>query len=89
MVAEVGVDAIGEVDRRRACGQVLNLAVRRVDEHLVLEDISLQRLDEILGVSDVALPLQQPAQPGEPLLEAHVLGRALLVTPVGGDAVLR
>ena len=62
-VADVGVDRVGEVERGRAGGEVLDLALRREDEHLVLEEVDLERLEE-LGRVLVALGLEQLAQPG-------------------------
>ena len=88
-VADVGVDAVGEVDRRRSRGQRFHLAFRREDEDLVLEDIDLQRLDELLRIGDVVLPFQKLAHPGELRFVALVGLAAFLVAPVRRDAVLR
>ena len=46
-VADVGVDPVGEVERRRAGRQVLDVALRGEDEDLVLEDVELDALDEL------------------------------------------
>ena len=46
-VADVGVDAVGEVERRRARGEILDVAARREHEDLVLEQVDLQPLDEL------------------------------------------
>ena len=62
-VADVGVDRVGEVERGRAGGEVLHLALRGEDEDLVLEEVDLQRLEE-LGRVLLALGLDQLAQPG-------------------------
>ena len=62
-VADVGVDGVGEVERGRAGGEVLHLALRREDEDLVLEQVDLQRLEE-LGRVLLALGLDELAQPG-------------------------
>ena len=82
-VADVGVDRVGEVDRRRARGQRDDLALGREDEDLVLLEVDLQRLHELAGVGGLLLPVDHALQPEQ------VLGRlALLVAPVRGDAEL-
>ena len=43
-VADLGVDRVGEVDRRRAARQREDLALGREDEDLVLLEVDLQRL---------------------------------------------
>ena len=85
-VADVGVDGVGEVERGRAAGEVLHFALRGEDEDLVLEEVDLERLEE-LGRVLVALGLDQLAQPGH-LLALGVAAAALLVGDVGGDPVL-
>ena len=47
VVAEIGVDAVSEIDRRRARGEVFDLSLGRVDEDLVLEDVCLERFYEV------------------------------------------
>src|SRR5438477_9372710 len=84
---DVGVDPVREVDRRRARGKALDLSLRREDEDLVLEDVDLERLDELLRVGHVVLPLEQLADPRELGLVVAVALAALLVAPVRGDAV--
>ncbi len=64
-VSDLGVDAVGEVERRGARGQVLDLALGREDEDLVLEDVQLDALDELRGIRDVELPLHELADPGQ------------------------
>ena len=85
-VADVGVDGVGEVERGRAGGEVLHFALRGEDEDLVLEEVDLQRLEE-LGRVLLALGLDQLAQPGH-LLPLRVVAAALFVGDVGGDPVL-
>ena len=89
-VADVGVDAIGEVERRRAGRQVLDVALGREHEDLVLEDVELDALDELgrVRLRDVALPVHELAQPGELGVVLAVGLGAFLVAPVGGDADL-
>ena len=88
LVPDVGVDAIGEVERRRAAGQLFDLALRREDVDLVLEDVGLERVDKLLrAAGDVLLPVHELAQPGDLGVELLVLAHAFLVAPVRGDAV--
>jgi hypothetical protein len=84
---DVGVDAIGKVERRGARRQVLDVAFRREHEDLVLEDVELDPLDELgrVGLADVALPLHELAQPGELRVVLAVGLGAFLVAPVRGD----
>ena len=85
-VADLGVDRIGEVDRRRAVRQRDQVAARREAEHLVLEHLELGVLEELLRAGGMLEDLEEPAHPavlpavGEPAL--------LLVGPVRGDPEL-
>src|SRR5215212_4965207 len=88
-VADVCVDGVGEVDRRRAGGQRLDLALRSEHIDLVLEEIGAEGLDELARVRLVLLPVHQLAHPGKPLVVACLAGAAMLVEPVRGDAELR
>ena len=65
LVADLGVDGVGEVDGRRAAGQHLDLALRREAVHLLRVEVELQRLQELARVLDLLLPLEQLPQPGE------------------------
>ena len=88
VVADLGVDAVGEVDRSRVGGQVDHVAAGREDVDLVLEEVDLDRVEKRLGIPHLVLPLEQAAQPGQLLVEARVLA-SFLVGPVGGDPELR
>ncbi len=62
VVADLGVDGVGEVDRRRPLRQLDHLALGSEDEHLVGEQVqsqSVEELDVVLGV----LQLQHPPHP--------------------------
>jgi hypothetical protein len=48
-VPDLGVHVKGEVDRGRALGQPLHVALRREDEDLVLVEVDLEELQEFLG----------------------------------------
>ena len=79
-VADLGVDLVGEVQRRRAGGERLDLALGREDEDLLVEEVDLQRLHELGGVAQVLLPVHHLAQPLE-LLLAVLRDRRLLALP--------
>ena len=88
-VAEVGVDAVGEVDGRCARRQLADLALGRIHEDLVWEDVGLHRLEEVLGPWLILVPLEELAHPRHLLFEFRVAVSALFVPPVCGNAVLR
>ena len=81
------MDGVGEVDGGGACRQGHDLTLGGKDKDLVVEHIHLQRLDIVLGVIFLLLALQQAAHPFKVLLIAAF--DALLVLPVGGNAVFR
>ena len=86
-MADVGVHGIGEVDRRRAGGQCLDLALRGEDVHLLVEEIGAERLHELAGIGLVGRPLvHQLLDPRHPLGVLVLL--ATLVEPVRGDTEL-
>src|SRR5579883_2220706 len=89
VVAHVRVDPEGEVHGRGPGRQVDDVALGREDEDLVLEEVDLHRVHELPRVLHLLVPLQELPQPRE-LLGELALGPApaLLVAPVGGDAVL-
>ena len=84
-VADGGVDGVGEVDGRRAGGEVRHVAARGEDEHLVGEHIDLEGVDKFLGVR-ILLIFEETAHPLIILL-VGAAGDALLILPMGGDAV--
>ena len=94
-VSDVGVDLVGEVERRGARSQGLDLALGREHEHLVLEQVDLERFHELARVAQILLPVDQRSQPLEPGLRvAHARGGGRLATaavalvdPVRGDPV--
>ena len=90
-VAEVGVQRVGEVDRRRAARQVDDLALRREDVDGVVERRLLRLLGPARPVGDLVAPGQQLAQPGDLVVERAFRFDALpafLVAPVRRDAEL-
>ena len=86
LVADVGVNRVGEVDRRRALRQHLHRAARRERIDLFGIEIDLQVRQELLRIAHFLLPLEQLPQPLEVLLVALGADAAFLVFPVRGDA---
>ncbi len=83
---QVGVHLVGEIERRRALGQVDDLALGAQGKHPVLEHFGLQAGQQV-GLGAIALRrLEQLAQPDHLLLEAGLDLAALLVLPVRRDA---
>ena len=80
------MDGISKVDGRRAGRQGHDLALRREDKDLVVEHIDLEGVDIILRIG-VLLRFEQAADPLELFFVAA--RDALLVLPVGRDAVFR
>ena len=78
-VAEFSVDTKGEVQGSGARGHILEFATGRIDEDLVLENVSLEGFNELAGDRKFTLPVDQLLEPGE----VFALARA-----GGGDAVL-
>ena len=66
---DFGVHVEGEIDRGRALGQPLHVALRREDEDLVLVEVDLQELEKLLGRVGVLLQLEQLAEPAEVLVQ--------------------
>ncbi len=88
LVADVGVNRVREIDRRRAPRQHLDRAARREGVDLFGIEIDLEVGEELLRVADFLLPLEQLPQPLEVLLVAPRADAAFLVLPVRGDAFL-
>ena len=84
-MADLGMDGIGEVQRRGPLGQVEHVALRREHEHAVGEEIRAEVLEQALVVLAI---LEQPAQSVDGAFHGRVLAAALLVAPVRGHPVL-
>ena len=67
-VADSRVDRVGEVDGRRARGQVDDVAARREGEHFLGQQVALDVAEQIRGVGAGALAFQQLAHPGQALV---------------------
>ena len=86
-VTDVGVHRVGEVERRRARREALDLTLRRKHIDLILEKVLLQRGKELTWIT-VPFDLEQPAEPGH-LFPRHILARAaLLVDHMCRDPIL-
>ena len=85
-MAQLGVDGVGEVDGRRAGGQVHNVATRGEDVDAVVEHVALHAVDEFVRVGDVLPPLHDLAEPADLLLVALFVLALLFVLPVCRDA---
>ena len=84
-VAEVGVDGIGEVDRRRALGKLDQFALRSEGEDPVLVHRHPGVLEQLFGRCGMVEDFDEVVDPRH--LEVGV-GLAFLVGPVGGEAAL-
>ena len=89
MIPHLAVHGVREVDGRGSLGQGLHVALGREDEHLFLEEIDLDRLDELAGILQILLPLHQLVQPGEGLAISRPHRLLFLVLPVRRDPLLR
>ena len=85
-VADLRMDRIGEIDRRRAARQRDQIALRREGEDLVLEHFELGVLEKFLRARGMVEDVEQFAQPA--VLRPVGAAGALLVDPVRGDAEL-
>ncbi len=92
VVAHLAVDPVGEVHGGGALAQADHITFGREDEHLIVKEVLLDRLQVVVVVLAPLLFLPVHQLP-EPVEAGHFIavGRraALLVFPVGGDAVLR
>ena len=90
VVADLGVHAVGEVQRRGTLGQVDGMAVRGEHVDPVRLDIDLELLGQATDVAQLLVPLQHLAQPGHLLfvVVGAALGVGTLVLPVGTHAQL-
>ena len=73
-MADLGVDGVGEIHRRRPRRQRHDQALRREDVHLVLLQVDLERLEELDGVRRLPLPIDDALQPGDLLSSVRLRG---------------
>mmetsp|Transcript_5506 Transcript_5506/g.9837 ORF Transcript_5506/g.9837 Transcript_5506/m.9837 type:complete len:306 (-) Transcript_5506:234-1151(-) len=92
MVADIGVDGVGEVHRRGALGQGHDLGLGREDVDRVREEVDLDVLQELVGVAGFVLDVDQALQPARVgLLRNQRRGRlaaTALVDPVRRHTLL-
>ncbi len=90
VVADLGVDRVGEVDGRGPARKHAHVPLRREHVHLVGEEIDLDRFEELGRVLHVLLELHELPEPAELLgvLRVDAARDLLFVLPVRGDAVL-
>ena len=81
------MNAVGKVDGRGAPLHGHHVALGGKDQHFLAEKIGLERVDKLLAVPGVPLPVQNLAQPVELGIHIALGAAALLVAPVGGHAV--
>ena len=88
VLAHLGMHVEGKVQGRCPFRQLLDIACRRIHVDLVLEEVHLEGMHELLGVSFLPLALKNFVEPGELGQVLAVDAPVLLVEPVCGDAVL-
>src|SRR5437879_752628 len=89
VLADLRVHGEGEVDRRGAVGQRLDVTLGREDIDLVGEEVDAHAVEELARVLGVLLGLDELAQPRERLVELVLARLLFLVEPVSGDAFFR
>src|SRR5690606_27529280 len=88
-IAHLGVYRVGEVDRRGADRQFLDLALRRKDIDLVGKQVDLDALDKLHRVAGLLLHFQQATHPRLGTGVRRRTGITVsLVQPVRRDAVV-
>ena len=88
-MANFRVNPVSKIDRGGSGRELDDVSCRGEDVNLLLEDVRLHRFDEFFGVRDLVSPLHQLPQPRHLGVGARVGLAALLVSPMGSDAVLR
>ena len=65
MVAHLGVNGVGKVERRGAGTKRHDLALGRKDENLLIEEVDLQRMQVFLGIGDFvgSRPIERMLEP--------------------------
>ncbi len=89
LVPDLGVDGVGEINGRCVAWEGLDRAFGREAVDLLRVEVDLERVQELVGVLDLLLPLEQLPQPGKGLVVLVRTGAPFLVLPVRGDALLR
>src|SRR5690349_571197 len=88
-MTELGVNAVGEIDRRRAGRKIEDVSTRREHEYLTGEHVGLQRVDKFRGVRvELVLPRDKLLNPISERLWQRSGFSLLFVVPVRRDAEL-
>ena len=89
-MADLGVNPVGKVQRRRAFGQIDGVTVRGEDIHPVRLDIDAQLIGQATDIAQFFVPLQHLAQPRDFLfvLVGPGLDVSALVAPVRANPQL-
>ena len=83
------MNCVGKVDCRRAEGQRNNVALRREDEGLVVEDVGLEGMDKLVGITRALIRLKKLGYPAKLLVNIRLRRLvARLVLPVCRNTVL-
>ena len=91
VVADLGVNGVGEVDRSGTRTQALDLALRGEHEHLVGIKVDLQVFQELARILGFILPVNHLSKPRQLLIELGVLAllaAVFLIQPVSRDTEL-
>ncbi len=88
MRSYLAVDRVRKIEWRRSLWQVDDISGRGKNEYFIGKEVNLDGVDELVWISDVALPLEQLPQPGE-LGVVRIALMSLLVFPMGSDPELR
>ena len=97
VVAHLGVNGVGKVERRGAGTKCHDLALGRKDKNLLVKQVNLQRVQVFLGVGDLIRrsPIERMFEPVNLVVQAlGIIGlrrrrsARLLIEPVGSNAVL-
>ena len=97
VVAHLGVNGVGKVERRGAGAKRHDLALGRKDKNLLVKQVDLQRVQVFLSVGDLVRrrPIERMFEPVNLVVQTlGIIGlrrrrsARLLIEPVGGNAVL-
>ena len=89
LIAHGGMNAVGEIQRRRALGHTDDVALGGEEEHFLGEEVGFQGIQEFAGVARVALPVQNLPHPVELGIQVVRRAAALFVAPVRRNAIFR
>mmetsp|Transcript_11000 Transcript_11000/g.24960 ORF Transcript_11000/g.24960 Transcript_11000/m.24960 type:complete len:340 (-) Transcript_11000:868-1887(-) len=87
VVAELRVNAVGEVDDGRPLGQSIEVSLGRKDKDFLFKEVLLHAVEKLLRVIQLLHPLDELPQPREPASLLHSLALSL-VHPVSSDSFL-